>query len=70
MYKRQVLDRLSGRAAVRHRLEALGLRPTDEEVDLVLRVIKDQGMNDVTDEQLRGLERTIRILRAPMEAAP
>lgn len=59
-----VVDRLSGRAAVRHRLEGAGLSPTDEEVSVVLDVVKEQGMNDVSDEDLRRLHATVRRARA------
>lgn len=59
-----VVDRLSGKAAVRHRLEGAGVAPTDDEVGVVLDVIKDQGMNDVSDEDLRRLHATVRRARA------
>ena len=62
-----VVDRLSGRAAVRHRLEALGVQPTEDEVAVVLDVVKEQSMNDVADEDLQRLHATVRRARAGME---
>ena len=64
-----VVDRLSGRAAVRHRLEAAGVAPTDEEVGVVLDVVKQESMNDVSDEDLRRLHATVRRARASREVS-
>lgn len=58
-----VVDRLSGTAAVAHRLEALDLGATPEEVATVLRIVKSQDLNDVTDHDLARIHDTIRLVR-------
>ena len=63
-----VIDRLSGQAAVAHRLTRLGREATREEVTLVLDVVKARGLNDIDDATLETLHDTVRMARAP--AAP
>jgi 2-isopropylmalate synthase len=51
-----ILGRHSGRRAVEHRLQALGLRADDAHVNLVLDSIKTQPKGNVfTDERLRQI---------------
>lgn len=47
-----VVDQFSGRDAVRHRLERLGVAPGEHDVDRVLALVKDRGLNDVADGTL------------------
>jgi 2-isopropylmalate synthase len=47
-----VVDQFSGRDAVRHRLAMLGAQATDAEVELVLRIVKERCLNDVSDGDL------------------
>ncbi len=61
--RRIVLDQLSGRAACEHRLEQIGLDPSPALVDQVLHVVKALGSQELDDEQLTQLVRTIELAR-------
>ncbi|MBI4394239.1 MAG: homocitrate synthase [Euryarchaeota archaeon] len=66
--RRMVVDKLSGRDAVRHRLEELGFKVSDGEVDKVLTLVKQRSLNDVADAALTRLLDEVNA--APMERSP
>jgi len=65
-----VVDAFSGKDAVRHRLEQIGARPSLEEVERVLGLVKERGLNDVADGDLALL--LLEVQRGPLAplAAP
>lgn len=65
--RRIVLDRMSGRAAVQHRLEAVDIDPSPELVDRVLHVVKALGTPELDDDRLVRLVRTIQLAREDLE---
>ncbi len=61
--RRIALDPMSGKAAVRHRLEAADITPTPQLVDHVLRVVKALSTHELDDNELQRLVQTIRLAR-------
>ncbi|HWG90407.1 MAG TPA: homocitrate synthase [Candidatus Thermoplasmatota archaeon] len=61
--RRLVVDKMAGRPTVRYRLEALGIVPTDAEIDAVLNYVKRRGINDASDEELRAIYEDVIAMR-------